>query len=132
MERRRHRRYAVDWRASLVPAAGESGEILREQLQDISLGGAGLWCATDVFTGTELVLLVEMPVTLRQDYKTILSVGCRMLPARYDEPSGKFHIGLRFTAFHGIGKHLLADELIRREQAIVPGKKQAVCSLIRL
>lgn len=130
-ERRRSVRYHVDWFVSIMHKIEDGSEIYRDRLNDISLGGAGIYSDTDIYTDSPIVMLVETP--LPHSYgnvsKVLAGIECSMCKPVFFEERQQFHIGVQFLRFHGIGKHLLAEALFKRNQAVAGDHQKAGHSL---
>ncbi len=110
-DRRGHTRYEVDWKASIMNKSGAAQEIYRDRIHDISLGGAGIYSDTDIFTEEQLVILLETPLPFGRVRKVITGIECNMRKPVFLADHGKFHIGLGFVRFYGVDKHFLAEAL---------------------
>jgi len=110
-DRRRHIRYEVDWNVSIMNKSGAPSEIYRDRIHDISLCGAGIYSDADIFTAEQLVILLETPFSSGKMKKVITGIECNMCRPVFLTECGRFHVGLDFVYFHGIGKHFLAEAL---------------------
>jgi hypothetical protein len=90
---------------------GDTSEIYRDRIHDISLGGAGIYSDTNIFTGESLVMLLETPLPLGRVKKIITGIECNMCKPVFLADRGKFLMGLCFVRFYGNDKHFLAEAL---------------------
>jgi c-di-GMP-binding flagellar brake protein YcgR len=105
--------------------SGDSREIYRGRLHDISLGGAGIYSAHEIYTEQLLVMLIEIPLpdSYGKNRKVIAGVQCSLHKPVFSEMRQQLRTGVQFRRFHGIDKHLLAEALFTRNQ-VVAGRNQ--------
>lgn len=127
-DRRQFTRYSVDWVASIMQKTGSgSGEIFRDRIGNISLGGAGIYTNSDIYTEKSLVMLIETPLpnSYGKHGKIITGIQCNLCKPVFLESSQQFHTGVRFERFYGIDKHLLSEALFMQHKAIARRKQEA-------
>lgn len=126
-DRRQYSRYAVGWLASLMHKSGGDGEIFHDKLDDISMGGAGIYSDTDIYSEKSLVMLIETPLpsSYGKTSKIITGIECGLCKPVFLEERQQFRTGVQFLRFHGIDKHLLAEALFTQHKAAARRHQEA-------
>ena len=124
-DRRQRSRYSVDWMAALMNKSEDTREIFHDRIFDISLCGAGVFSATDIYTEEPLVMLIETPLPYVKSRKAITSIECNLCNPFFLEKRQQFHAGVQFSRFYGISKHLLAEALFTQKESATRRDKQS-------
>ena len=115
-DRRQYSRYSVDWMAALMNKSEGMRDIFHDRIFDLSLCGAGVFSATDIYTEEPLLMVIETPLPYMKSSKAITGIECNLCNPFFLEKRQQFHAGVQFLRFHGIGKHLLAEALFTQKE----------------
>lgn len=104
-------RYHVRWKIALIFDEVEQKPTFHGRTRDLTLVGTGMLTHRDVFTDSQVVVLLAIPPLHRNRRQKVIEIRARQIYSVYSGETFCFRLGLEFIHFKGDGLQILTEGL---------------------
>jgi hypothetical protein len=114
LDKRKHFRHPVHWRAAIVNKVGDSHDVYHGQTHSVSIAGISVLLDHNIYFLSEVVVLLAIAPIHHGQKETIVEIQCRTIYTVLDSVHGKFRLGMKVIGYKGDGKQVLSNILSKR------------------
>ncbi len=111
-------RYHVRWKIALVFDEAEHRPTFHGRTYDLSLVGTGMHTNVNLFTTSQVMVLLAPPPLHKGERQKIIEIRARQVYAVYSGESACFRLGFEFVYFKGEGLQVLKQRLVHHPTKI--------------